>query len=169
MADKFIGHKCVCTRGVVGIPDRFENGVYKGQRVYPVWRSWQSKSPTLLSEYQPKQPETWIIRHKTTGAVFTAKSGKSSWKAIGHAKNAWAYGNTYADIAALGVQLVQNKYGRMEFPKFDEQDVYECVNIMNESDSPVISQYSKLLTECIGKLNDFELEERIKTFLKFKE
>lgn len=35
----------------------------------------------------------WIIRNKNTGEIWRASSGKSSWKAKGHAKGAWA--NSY--------------------------------------------------------------------------
>lgn len=37
--------------------------------------------------------KTFIIRHKESKEIWTASSGKRSWKAIGHAKNAWVGSN----------------------------------------------------------------------------
>lgn len=35
-------------------------------------------------------PEVWVIRHKETRKLWTATSGKQSWKKVNHAKSAWA-------------------------------------------------------------------------------
>ena len=84
-----------------------------------------------------KDLKIYIIRHKESGKHWSAPSGKSSWRAIGHAKNAWAtlchsygsaeyYGNKY------GVELVPTGYRcQLNFPKFDEQNVYEVVEVNN--------------------------------------
>lgn len=97
---------------------------------------------------QPKQPtpfETWVIRNKNTGEFFVAPSGKNSWKAKRHAKNAWASlgsGNHYYtednDYLADKVTKYQvnsiaakDRYNEdyWTFPYFDEQDTWELIEL----------------------------------------
>jgi hypothetical protein len=112
-----------------------------------------------------KLPEVWIIRNKITGEHWRAKSGKSSWKAQGHAKNAWAnsYNNlswySYQDIVIrtcteLGVGKV---FDRMceevncyRVPYFDEQDVYEVVKLNHKSEDQL-----KVAIEYLKELSTF--------------
>jgi DNA-directed RNA polymerase specialized sigma24 family protein len=88
------------------------------------------------------KPETKIycIRHKESGALWKAPSGKSSWRKQGHAKSAWAtlcqgYNSAHIYANRYGVDLVpyQRYDGDIDFafPKFDEQDVYELIEINN--------------------------------------
>lgn len=112
--------------------------------------------------------EVWIIRNKQTGAIWVSKSNKSSWKKKGHAKSAWVY-HTGCGVDAeyakeLGVDLVKDeRYNRLRFPYFDEQDVYELVNVLSEGNP--LTEYSRLLTLCLGRLTDPNLEKEIKEFL----
>lgn len=86
----------------------------------------------------PKPNKTFIIRHKVTKELFRAGSGKTSWKATGHAKNAFnlsvAHGRS-AERYGLNVITEQKSWGADEHgPKFDEQDVYEIVELKAETD-----------------------------------
>lgn len=119
-----------------------------------------------------KPVETYVIRHKVTGEFVTVPSGKSSWRATGHAKNAWnTFYSTHAD--KLGVQLVDdidwrgNTTGRKIFPKFDQQDVYEIVKLTHESET-VLGEATRLLTMCLGRC-DYQVQEQIEAFLKKQE
>lgn len=117
-----------------------------------------------------KPVETYVIRHKTTGEFVTVPSGKSSWKAVGHAKNAW---NTFSIYHAekLGVELVAepSRYNPdyKAFPRFCEQDVYEIVKLKHESET-VLGEATRLLTMCLGRC-DYQVQEQIELFLKKQE
>ena len=119
-----------------------------------------------------KKVETWVIKNKKTGEVITLPSGKSSWAKAGSAKSAWGYmggclydeDNVKEQCAEYDVQPVPNERGRLRFPLFDEQSTYELVNL-SVSNNQTIAEYSRLLTECVDKLYDSELNERIKAFL----
>ncbi|AUR92143.1 hypothetical protein NVP1170O_030 [Vibrio phage 1.170.O._10N.261.52.C3] len=79
-----------------------------------------------------KSNELWVIRHKGTKEHWKAKSGKTAWKGKGHAKNAWSH--TYAYEYLVPKELIPyytcpTGYGSL---KFDEQDLYEVVNISQE-------------------------------------
>ena len=114
-----------------------------------------------------KLAETWVIRHKDTHEILAVPSGKSSWRAKGHAKNAW---NTHACRHAekLGVGLVpQGGYWKPEqlvFPKFDQQDIYELVKLEHET-TTTLTEAIRLLNMCLGRV-DYNVERDIKTFLE---
>lgn len=130
-----------------------------------------------------KPVETYVIRHKVTGEFLTVPSGKSSWKAVGHAKNAWStFGgcNYYSAeynlnrCNQLGVAPLPAKdwkgnlvEGCYEFPKFDQQDVYEIVKLKHESET-VLGEATRLLTMCLGRC-DYQVQEQIEAFLKKQE
>jgi hypothetical protein len=87
---------------------------------------------------EPKAFETWVIRNRVTGEFFVAPSGKNAWKAVNHAKNAWASvgsGYWYGDEDSLSdllskYNLKPSEYrGKRSFPYFDEQQDWECVNL----------------------------------------
>lgn len=88
---------------------------------------------------RPEGLKIYIIRNKQTGEPWTAPSGKSSWKAVGHAKRAWAtlcgyYGSAEYHAKRYGVELVPTGYnGRLIFPRFDEQNVYEIIDVNTEA------------------------------------
>lgn len=78
--------------------------------------------------------KTFIIRHKETQEQWEARSGKSSWKESGHAKNAWAMSD-HKNTKGIIPLLRENRYRKWyEYPKFDEQDVYEVIELKPESE-----------------------------------
>ena len=83
----------------------------------------------------PKPNSTWIIRHKDTKEQWYASSGKSSWKKINHAKSAWR-ASDHNCTEGIKLERVKSLYTtlRQEYPKFNEQDVYECVELQHESE-----------------------------------
>lgn len=76
-----------------------------------------------------KKPQVWIIRHKETKEQWEARSGKASWRAVNHAKAAWALSN-------------ENK--------FDEQSDYEVFNLYN------YAELEKQLDILFGIISDIE-------------
>lgn len=77
--------------------------------------------------------KTFIIRHKETKEVFEARSGKTSWKATGHAKNAF-------------------NQSRKRTPRFDEQDVFEIVELKHEGEDK-LQRAVALLKELQGRVD----------------
>lgn len=92
-----------------------------------------SRQPT------PTKPfETWVIRNKNTGEFFVAPSGKNSWRAKAHAKNAWASvcsSWSSADQEVLDkydVKAIMKHYhwgAEAKWPRFDEQDTWELIEL----------------------------------------
>lgn len=119
-----------------------------------------------------KDLKIYIIRHKESSKHWTAPSGKSSWKAIGHAKNAWATLCGYYSTAAYygekyGVELVPTGYnGQLQFPRFDEQNIYEIVEVNN-----LAGELVRDLSSLIEQLIHFVPEEDKKEYFlqKYKE
>ena len=118
-----------------------------------------------------KDLKIYIIRHKESGKHWTAPSGRFSWKAIGHAKNAWAtlcghysvaeyYGEKY------GVELVPTGYkGILQFPRFDEQNAYEIVEV-NTLAGELVGDLQSLIKQLIESVP----EDKKEYFLqKYKE
>ena len=69
-----------------------------------------------------KPNKTFVIRHKVTQELWRAPSGKTSWRATGHAKNAWKTANCYNQeevkrrCERYGVEPTPTGYsGRLEF------------------------------------------------------
>lgn len=111
--------------------------------------------------------KTFIIRKKDTQELFTARSGKTSWKAPGHAKNAFNQTVSLWNIKELGLTLVPRKNYYREYedtPRFDEQDVWEIVELKLASETH-LDKAKSLLSECVGR-TPFELSNRIEEFLK---
>lgn len=85
-----------------------------------------------------KPNKTFIIRHKETKELFRAQSGKTSWKAPAHAKSAFnlsvAYGRS-CEKYGLDVIVEKKSWGTdTHGPKFDQQDLYEVVEVKSETD-----------------------------------
>lgn len=85
---------------------------------------------------QLKPVKTFIIRNKETKAIYRCKSGKSSWKTLGHAKSAWHQSEYYFD---------HNAY-------FDDQDTYEIVELKPESDE-LLLKAKDLLKDCLDHID----------------
>lgn len=77
-----------------------------------------------------KASQTFIIRHKVTKDIWTAQSGKSSWKKPNHAKAAWA-NSRHSSTPDIDKGNYGNGWQR--YPRFNEQDVYEVVEVKPEN------------------------------------
>lgn len=127
--------------------------------------------------------KSYIIRHKTTGVQWQAPSGKRVWAAPGHAKLAWGR-MSYRDAVRHGVleqstvDEVWAKYGNDRktpwsvyhklnelVPKFDEQGVYEIVELVEASQAK-LEEAIKLLEAASKACEDFTLHAKIVAFLK---
>lgn len=119
-----------------------------------------------------KNPGLWVIRHKVTKNHVRVPSGKTSWAQPGHAKNAWwGWGGRPLILMKrfaenLGVELVPTGYkGALQFPKFDEQDVYELVDISQEG-KDLTRNIVEFLMQIQGRLADLSLEDKATELLK---
>lgn len=124
-----------------------------------------------------KTPETsvWFIRHKETQELWKAPSGKTSWRKKGHAKSAWAtvcgmYGSAEHYSRKYGVPLIEERsLWRDEtyyvFPKFDEQDVYELVEINNVA-GELVDSLKEIIEAMINHLPE---EKKAEYLAKYKE
>lgn len=120
-----------------------------------------------------KPNKTFIIKHKKTGELFRAKSGKTSWKAPGHAKNAFNQSARGWNRSELGLPLIETTDWSGEpatrVPRFDEQDVYEIVELKMETETQ-LEKAIELLQECLWHvelLKDYsQFKSRISKFLE---
>lgn len=118
--------------------------------------------------------KTFVIRHKVTQELWRAPSGKTSWKATGHAKNAWGVlrGGYWRNEEALrrrcveyGVEPTPTGYnGRLDFPRFDDQTTWEIVELKVASETQLLKA-TALLQQCLGRITDSWIEEKVKEFL----
>lgn len=83
--------------------------------------------------------KTYIIQHKETKELFRARSGKTSWKQPGHAKNAWNQSIFMDDVRKYGLPMIPQPRSwdkeHKRYPLFSEQDVFEIVELKHESQS----------------------------------
>lgn len=87
-----------------------------------------------------KPVRTFIIQNKLTKQQWKASSGKCAWKAINHAKAAWhnSSQDTKSDCELVKEPCNYYSCGYNERPPyFDEQDVYEIVELKSETMSAV--------------------------------
>ncbi len=116
-----------------------------------------------------KQPnKTYIIQHKETKEMFIARSGKSSWKQPGHAKNAWNQSIFGWNLERYGLpRIVEPKSwddNYVRVPKFDEQDVFEVVELKHKAQSD-LEEAIELLNHIQGRC-DSAGWDMIEDFLK---
>lgn len=111
----------------------------------------------IVKEVKPNK--TFVIKHKTTGELFRAASGKTSWKAPGHAKNAWNQTINRWNAERYCVQMIGGNP-----PLFSEQDVYEVVELKLETES-ALDEAKNLLREILGRC-DYSLNQKIEKFLE---
>lgn len=123
-----------------------------------------------------KDHKIFIIRHKETGKHWTAPSGKSSWRAAGHAKNAWAtmcgyFGEAEAAAIKYDITLVPYVDWRgnvdtktMVVPYFDDQDKYEIVEVNSVAQELVgeLQALIKALIPCLPEDKQPEFLQRYK-------
>lgn len=112
--------------------------------------------------------KTYIIQHKETKELFIARSGKSSWKQPGHAKNAWNQ-SMFGDIMAkYGLEYIPDpsRYSpeRKRAPLFSEQDVFEVVELKHEAHSK-LDEAVNLLKSVLGRC-DYQVHNEIVQFLE---
>lgn len=100
--------------------------------------------------------KTFIIRHKETKEVFEARSGKTSWKATGHAKNAFNQSIFRSTCENYGMSMVDDPSyydkSRKRTPRFDEQDVFEIVELKHEGEDK-LQRAVALLKELQGRVD----------------
>lgn len=113
--------------------------------------------------------KTYIIQHKETKELFRARSGKTSWKAPGHAKNAFNNSMGWQGCCASEYGLTpieENRYGslRKRAPLFSEQSLWEVVELEHAA-STKLEEAVLLLKECLGRC-DHGLHVKIENFLK---
>lgn len=112
--------------------------------------------------------KTFIIQRKDTKELFHARSGKTSWKAPGHAKNAFHQSVSVYNIADLGLKMVSRhnlwSQPHLETPRFDEQDVWEIVELKHEASSD-LDKAVAILRDTLGRC-DWEIQKRIEKFLE---
>jgi len=81
--------------------------------------------------------KTYIIQNKNTKEQFEARSGKTSWKAPGHAKNAFNQSLFAWNIKGYGLEMIPDPShynpDRMRSPLFGEQGIYEIVELKHET------------------------------------
>lgn len=124
-----------------------------------------------------KTPEIWVIKHKETGKLWVAPSGKSSWRQQNHAKSAWATLCGYHYSSRGEVERVTSEYEvypysvttyngkvRWEFPKFSQQDTWEVVKLTTELEDR-LSKAESLLKLCLGKV-DSSTEQQILNYFE---
>ena len=79
---------------------------------------------------------TFIIQNKLTKQQWKSSSGKCAWKAINHAKAAWHNNSQKYKAECPMIKEPCNYYscGYNERPPyFDEQDIYEIVELKSET------------------------------------
>lgn len=77
---------------------------------------------------------TFIIRNKSTLEQWVALSGKRSWNKPNHAKSAFAYSRFHTKNDPLLAGYYDNIIGKYSSLKFDEQDVYEIVELYSDAE-----------------------------------
>jgi len=86
--------------------------------------------------------ETWIIVHKVTGEQWKADSGKTSWRASHHAKNAWRFSHSYQGT-----------------PSFNDQDTYELREVsaskIDKLEATIQKMEDMVKSERWAKLKEF--------------
>lgn len=96
----------------------------------------------------------YIIRNKETLEQWVADSGKSSWRKPNHAKAAFAnssYGVKRDPLLSEHTKTL----GKYEALKFNNQDVYECVELLSSAEERS-GMIEKTLVEVYDKLKEIE-------------
>lgn len=83
-----------------------------------------------------KEIKTYIIQNKITKQQWKASSGKIAWKKVNHAKAAFANTYNYYTRTSLPIELQPyfqaNKYKDKGTLYFDQQDIYEIVEVKSD-------------------------------------
>jgi hypothetical protein len=116
-----------------------------------------------------KPNKTFIIRHKQTKELWIASSGKSSWRATGHAKNAWMNSNSKVKRDPLMLPFLKpstSSYEKYKDLRFDDQDVYEVVELKPESHDKLKEAINYLKTITSLPILSDGFRKEIKNFIK---
>lgn len=118
-----------------------------------------------------KPNKTFVIRHKVTQELWRAPSGKTSWRAPAHAKSAWRTLDCYdqKDVMRRCDQYevaptATGYQNRFKFPRFDDQDTWELVELKVDSETQLLKA-TALLQQCLGRITDHWIEDKVKEFL----
>lgn len=116
-----------------------------------------------------KPNKTYIIQNKETKEMFIARSGKSSWKQPGHAKNAFNQSfYSAAQVEAVGMKMIPDPshYNpeRKRVPLFAEQNIFEVVELKHEAHSK-LEEAINLLKSALGRC-DYQVHNEIVKFLE---
>lgn len=111
-----------------------------------------------------KEHKVYSIFHKETGELWTARSGKTSWKATGHAKNAWAQGRGRGEVEDSKL-IKENPGDRWDTRvSFSDQDIYEIREMGALVEGSKLEKAKELLRDIllnheIGEKMDKQIEE----------
>jgi hypothetical protein len=116
-----------------------------------------------------KLNKTFIIVNKETQEQWISQSGKSSWKAPNHAKAAFAQSRGKVSRDPL-LSEYTSKLTRYESLKFNNQDVYEVVELKSK-DSGILKEALLLLQECMDNFNpvgeqEWNTYQKLELFLR---
>lgn len=113
--------------------------------------------------------KTYIIQHKETKELFIARSGKSSWRQPGHAKNAFNQSMFGTTMTKYGLDYIEepSRWGGQPSkrgPLFSEQDIFEIVELKYEAHSK-LEEAINLIKYIQGRCN-YDAEQMIVKFLE---
>jgi hypothetical protein len=114
--------------------------------------------------------KTYIIQHKETKELFIARSGKSSWKQPGHAKNAFNQSMFGTTMTKYGLDYIEEPsrwvggQASKRSPLFSEQDIFEVVELKYEAHSK-LDEAINLLRSVLGRC-DYQVHNEIVKFLE---
>lgn len=99
---------------------------------------------------------TFIIRNKVTKEQWSAQSGKNSWRKINHAKAAFSYTQGYLKRDPLLKEFV-DKLDKYKSLYFNDQNIYEIVELLSESEDKLREIEVVLLHGLLNKIPDSEV------------
>lgn len=85
-----------------------------------------------MKEESTTNAELWVVRHKGTKELWVAASGKTSWKKAHHAKSAWKLCKGKNEVSDPSFTSVEHRWGHKVRTTFDNQDIYELVNTIDQ-------------------------------------
>ena len=118
----------------------------------------------------PVPNKTYIIQHKETKELFIARSGKSSWKQPGHAKNAFNQSMFGTTMTKYGLEYIEEPsrwiggQPSKRSPLFAEQNIFEIVELKHEAHSK-LDEAVNLLRSVLGRC-DYQVHNEIVKFLE---
>lgn len=111
--------------------------------------------------------KVYSIFHKETNEMWVARSGKSSWLKVGHAKNAWAQGpgrNEVKDDRLVNPKI-KNRWNNRYY--FDIQDVYEIREMGSLVEGDKLEKAMNLLKDILYNYEAGEdVDDKIEKFLE---